>query len=163
MLNNRLHYCFRFVKFQVVLQIIVKTVDEAVSEIPLQRVRRPRHFPRPGSAVLTALLLVLAFFAMLGFGVCGVQMWLTHEKVWGIDALVCMGIFVFSRLIAAWQTHRLVCPLCHGTVLHEKRCRKHKDARQLPLIGYRATAVLSLLCTGLFTCMYCGTVFRLKK
>ena len=141
----------------------MKTVAEAVSDIPVQRVRRPRHFPRPGRAVFTALLLVLAFVAFVGFLVCGLKLWLTEGKEWGEYALACMAVFVIARLCAAWNTHRLTCPLCHGTVLHEKRCRKHKEARKLPLIGYRATAVLSLLCTGLFSCMYCGTLFRLKK
>ncbi|MDB6137515.1 MAG: hypothetical protein JWO94_587 [Verrucomicrobiaceae bacterium] len=113
--------------------------------------------------MLAALLLVLAFVAMLGFILCGLKMWLTGGREWGEYALACMGTFVLARLTAAWHTHRLSCPLCHGMVLHEKRCRKHRDARKLPLIGYRATAVLSLLCTGLFSCMYCGTLFRLRK
>ena len=141
----------------------MKTVAEAVSDIPVQRVRRPRHFPRPGRAVFTALLLVLAFAAMVGFLVAGLKMWLTNDPEWGVYALVCIGVFVIARLSAAWNTHRLACPLCHGMVLHEKRCRKHRDARKIPLIGYRATAVLSLLFTGNFSCMYCGTLFRLKK
>ena len=113
--------------------------------------------------MFAALLLVLAFFAFVGFGICGVKLLLTEDKLWGICALGCMAVFVVSRLVAAWYTHRLTCPLCHGTVLHEKRCRMHKDAKKWPLIGYRATAVLSLLCTGLFSCMYCGTLFRLRK
>ncbi len=101
--------------------------------------------------------------AMLGFILSGLKMWLTGTREWGVYALVCIGTFVFARLTAAWHTHRLTCPLCHGTVLHEKRCHKHRDAQKLPLIGYRATAVLSLLCTARFSCMYCGTLFRLKK
>ena len=113
--------------------------------------------------MFAALMLVLAFVGMVGFILCGVKMWLTGGREWGEYALACMALFVFGRLTAAWHTHRLNCPLCHGTVLHEKRCRKHRDARKLPLIGHRATAVLSLLCTGLFSCMYCGTQFRLKK
>ncbi len=143
----------------------MKTVVETVQDLPVQRVRRPRHFPRPGQAVLAALLLVVAFFAFAGFLVCGLKMWLTQgqDRDWGIYALVCMGVFVLCRLSAAYYTHRLTCPLCHGVVLHEKRCHKHREARKLPLLGYRATAVLSLLLTGTFSCMYCGTLFRLRK
>lgn len=141
----------------------MKTVTEALPALPVQRVRRPRHFPRPGRAVLAALLLTLAFFGMVGFLVCGIRLWLTGERDWGLYALASLGVFVIARISAAWQTHRLHCPLCHGTVLHEKRCRKHGDARKLPLLGYRSSAVLSLLCTGLFTCMYCGSAFRLRK
>ena len=141
----------------------MRTVTDAIPSLPVQRIRRPRHFPRPGTAVVTALLLTLAFAALVGFAVCGLKMWMTQQAEWGRYALACMGGFVILRLWAAWNTHRLKCPLCHGMVLHENRCRKHREAKKLPLLGYRASAVVSLLCTGLFSCMYCGTVFRLKK
>ncbi len=141
----------------------MKTVTEGLPSIPVQRIRRPRHFPRPGRVLLTACLLLVAFASLAGFITFGVQMWLTHDSERGIYALGCIGLFVITRVWAAWYTHRMHCPLCHGLVLHEKRCRKHRDAKKIPLLSYRATAVLGLLFTGVFSCMYCGTLFRLKK
>jgi hypothetical protein len=43
------------------------------------------------------------------------------------------------------------------------RCHKHVNAQRLPPLTYRATAVLAVLFTLSFRCMYCGTRFRLRK
>jgi hypothetical protein len=141
----------------------VKTIAEAMPAEPLHRVRRARHFHRSGYAYLVAALLFLAMVALVSFVTFGVLMALTRDRNMGLVALASCAAFVLLRLIAAWHTRKLTCGLCHGTLLHEKRCLKHERAEKWPLLGHRSTAVLRIIFTLGFTCMYCGTPYRLRK
>ncbi len=125
--------------------------------------RRPRGFHRPGRLVVVALLLLVAMggFATFGFGV--VEMMHLGEPTWGWVALGGMAVFALARLGVFLLSRSLTCPLCHGPVMQERRCRKHADAFRLWPLSYRASAVLALLCTAAFRCMYCGTGFRMRK
>lgn len=55
------------------------------------------------------------------------------------------------------------CPLCRGTPLLDSSASKHRKALRIPLFNYGNSAVLHLLLTGRFRCMYCGTPFQLLK
>jgi hypothetical protein len=141
----------------------VKSVAEVAPDASIQRVRRARPFKRPVLLWFTAMLLFFSFAALVAFVVFGVRMYLEGNKTMGIYALASVGLMLVTRVWAAIYSRRLCCPLCMGTVLHEKTCRKHHYAKRLPLLGYRAATVLGVLFTAGFTCMYCGTPFRLKK
>lgn len=112
---------------------------------------------------LASLLLLIAFLGFAGFGVLGVALAATGNRWLGVLSLASLGIFLVSRGLAFVLCRDLHCPLCHGTVLSEKRCRKHARAHRLPPLSFRATAALSALSTLAFRCMYCGTRFRLTK
>lgn len=127
------------------------------------RVRRARAFNRPGALIVVALFLLLAFVAFITFGVSLAMLMTSGEAQWGIYALCGLGVFAISRAVVFALSRSLTCPLCHGTVMHEKRCRKHAEAFRLRPFSYRASVVLSLLCSLTFRCMYCGTGFRLKR
>jgi amino acid transporter len=141
----------------------VKSVADVVPDPHVQRVRRARSFKRPGLLWFTALLYVVAFAAFVAFVVFALRMYLEHNKAMGIYALAAIGVLVIARVWASINSRNLTCHLCMGPVLHEKTCHKHHDAKRLPIFGYRAATVLSTLFAGGFSCMYCGTPFRLKK
>lgn len=140
----------------------MKTIAEPLDE-PMLRVRRPRSFKRPVLLWTTALLFLVSFAALVAFVVFGTLLFLNHDRQMGMYALAAFAFMVVIRVWAAINSRRLHCHLCHGTVLHEKTCRKHESARKLPILGYRSLVVLSTVFTGGFTCMYCGSLFRLKK
>jgi len=138
---------------------------QAAEPKPLEapRVRSARGYHRPGRLLLVAVLLLLAFCGALAFvtGVGGLV--LTDEKLWGWLALAGLGLFTVSRVTVFIMAKVLTCPLCHGTVMHEKRCHKHANAFRLWPFTFRASAVIALLTTGSFRCMYCGTPWRLRR
>lgn len=141
-------------------------VPAASVQIPAsepQKVRRSRHHPRSFSVVCGALLLFLAFACFIGFTWFSAKLLLTGDRFFGILALSLLAGFGFARLLAYFNNRHLSCSLCHGTILHEKRCRKHANASRFPGLSYRAATATSVLCTGNFRCMYCGTPYRLKK
>jgi hypothetical protein len=127
------------------------------------KVRRTRVHPTPFRIVWGALLLFIAFLAFLSFAWFTGELLLKGDRADGYIALGSLGLFGLCRLFAFLNNEKLHCTLCHGTVLHEKRCRKHADAVRIPGLSHRAATVASVLCTGGFRCMYCGTPYRLKK
>ncbi len=112
---------------------------------------------------LVAVLMFAAFLGFLAFVVGVIGMAATQARVWGVPALAGLGTFAFSRGVVFLLADSLNCPLCHGAVMKERRCRKHQDAFRLWPLSYRASAVLSLLVTFGFRCMYCGTSYRLGR
>lgn len=113
--------------------------------------------------VYGALLLFTAFVAFIGFAWFAGELLLTGERMCGFLALGSLGVFGSARVLAFLNNRHLTCTLCHGTLLHEKRCRKHAGATRIPGLSYRAATVVKTLFTGGFRCMYCGTHYRLKK
>jgi len=138
-------------------------VVPAPSTTESMRARRSRHFQRPGRMLLVALLLGIAFVAFSVFAVGSVTLILSDHHESGIAALVGLSVFGIARLLAFLLSRSLTCPLCHGPVMHEKRCHKHSEAQRLPMMSYRGTVVLAVLFTLGFRCMYCGTPYRLRK
>ncbi len=141
----------------------VKTTADAAPSEPVRRVRRARPFRRPGRMWLACVVFVLSYSAMIAFVACGACMFVEGNKLFGMIALGCLAGFVALRIMAAWLASGLVCGLCHGEILRNRRCRKHFLAAKLPLLTHRATVVFQTAFTGRFTCMYCGSPFRLKQ
>lgn len=133
------------------------------SHAATNRVRRARAFHRPVRLWIVSLLLVIAFVAFSGFLALAVAIPLTGDRLVGVASLVSLVVFITARISAFILSSRLHCGLCHGTVLSEKKCRKHVDAVRIRPLSYRATAAVSALITLSFRCMYCGTPYRLWK
>lgn len=138
-----------------------RPADPLPSQAP--RERRKRHFPRSMKLFCVAFLMFTAFLGFLAFvaGVTGMAA--TQARTWGVLALAGLGTFAFSRVVVFLLADSLNCPLCHGAVMKERRCRKHDDAFRIWPLSYRASAVISLLITFGFRCMYCGTSYRLGR
>lgn len=144
----------------------VKTIQEAAAAQPetqMERVRKPRHFTSGFLLWFAALLRVASIACFVTFIYWGSRMFLQEDRALGIWALTYLGGYLLTRLWSYWYTHRLHCPLCHGTVMHEKHCLKHENAKKLPPLSYATTAALQVLFTWRFSCMYCGTAYRLMK
>ena len=127
------------------------------------RVRRSRAFPRPWRIWFVSLLLAVSFLFLCGFIALAVALPVTGNRTLGFASLVLLVLFISSRFTAFVLSSHLHCGLCHGAVMLEKGCRKHVEAVRIRPLSYRATAVLSVLFTLSFKCMYCGTRFRLWK
>jgi hypothetical protein len=144
----------------------VKTIQEAAAAQPQQavnRVRKPRHFAQGFKLWFAALLRLASMASFVAFVYWGVRMFLVEDRTLGMWALGCLAASVLLRLWSYWYTHRMYCPLCQGTVMYEKRCLKHEGAKKLPLLSYATTAALQVLLLFRFSCMYCGTDYRLRK
>ena len=131
--------------------------------IEAPRERRVRHFPRSARLLLVAVLLAFSLMSFLIFITALGALLVTQNRDWGWLALAGLGLFAIARGIVFIIGDALTCPLCHGTVMRERRCHKHADAFRLWPLSHRASAVISLLTTLGFRCMYCGTAYRLGR
>lgn len=143
----------------------MKASFQAAEPQPLVRAktRRARHHPRPGRVVSVSLLLMLSWLGLGTFAAYAFSLWRTGDSLAGWLALGGLVIFTLGRVSSFILGRHLNCTLCHGPVLHEKRCHKHAEAFKIAPLSYRTSAVASILSTGSFRCMYCGTPYRLKK
>ena len=143
----------------------MKATFQAAEPVPLEtsRVRKARQYPRPGRIWMVSLVLALSWIGLMTFVVSGCLLLGQGAAHYGWLALSGLGLFVGMRVVGFLFAQRLHCTLCHGTVLQEKRCHKHAEAQRIPPLSYRSSAVLSVLFTGTFRCMYCGTPYRLRK
>ena len=80
---------------------------------------------------------------------------------WSTLTIISLVALVVSLVIGTLVSAITKCGLCHGSPLMGKSCRKHVLANKLPLCTYRASAILHLIFTGKFRCMFCSTPFRL--
>lgn len=143
----------------------MKTAFNAAEPRPADppRIRRSRVFPQPGKVLATASLLWISVIGAGAFIWAVEEIVRTENREFGILALAGLGTFVAARAVVYALARNLACPLCHGTVMHEKSCQKHVEALRVPPFSYRSSVAASVLCCGTFRCMYCGTGYRLKK
>jgi hypothetical protein len=127
------------------------------------KLERARYYSRPCALIYGVSLLVIAFLCFMGFAWFTTKLLLTLDSSHGYPAIGLLLGFVLARLLAFLYNRHLKCNLCHGTVLDENRCQKHAKATRLPGLSYPAATVIKVICTGGFRCMYCGTLYRLKK
>lgn len=128
-----------------------------------ERTQQPRVWRGQGRILLIALLAITTYISFPA------TFYFTYRLVrepgggwhsWTIGALSALLISLILGTILSAMTK---CALCHGTPLLGKKCRKHLLANKLPGLTYRASAILHLVFTGRFRCMYCSTPFRLGR
>ena len=139
----------------------ISEVQRPMEAAPVEQ--RRRHFHRSKALYLAAFMVLMSASGMGAFIFCTARMIASGEQDWGLGALAGVAAFLVFKGLAATVTHSLNCQLCQGKVLRDRGCRKHRHATKLPLITHRLSAVLSIVFTGCFTCMYCGTPYRTKK
>lgn len=77
-----------------------------------------------------------------------------------------MGGIIFSGLswlIAYFKRRGVHCPLCKGTPLVNSGAMPHVRARRIRPFNHGVSAVLSIMATQKFRCMYCGSDYDLLK
>ena len=126
---------------------------------------KARFFGRPWAIVCLGgmflgfvnLLPLLAVFGSL------LLFCLTREKMYGYLFLSALPIYGITRAVRHVSLSKVTCPLCHGPVILQKRCRKHVRSHKIPLLSHRLSCLVDICLKGVFNCMYCGTKFRVRK
>ena len=126
-----------------------------------ERTQKPRVWKGQFRLAIIALLALTSYFALPATLYFTIRLLLEPQGGWQIAAALSLVAFTVSFIIGLILSAITKCALCHGSPLLGKRCRKHVLANKLPLLTYRASAILHLICTGKFRCMFCSTPFRL--
>lgn len=75
----------------------------------------------------------------------------------------CILFFAITAVISFLKRRHVLCPLCRGTPLVNSRALVHSKATRIFPLDYGTSAMLVLLFTQTFRCMYCGVRFDLLK
>ena len=86
-----------------------------------------------------------------------------HSELASRFLLAGMAASVASWLLAFIKRRGVYCPLCKGTPLVNSGARPHAKAWRIPPLNQGTSAMLSLLASQRFRCMYCGETFDLMK
>ena len=74
-----------------------------------------------------------------------------------------LSLSLVAWLIAFFKRRAAHCPLCKGTPLMNSGALPHIRAWRIPPLNHGLSAVLSILATQTFRCMYCGSDYDLLK
>jgi len=66
-------------------------------------------------------------------------------------------------VIAYFKRRKATCPLCKCTPFLDNLAHKHQKAFRIRPLNYGTTAVINVLFTQRWRCMYCGTPFDILK
>jgi hypothetical protein len=98
-------------------------------------------------AAATALVSVLAHPSQLGMRIL----------------LASLGFSGVSWLMSYFKRRGVHCPLCKGTPLVNSGALPHVRASRIPPFNHGISAVLTILASQKFRCMYCGSDYDLLK
>lgn len=126
-------------------------------EAKARSIRRKRPFVVAGAAAAVHYLCLVATVT------CGV-LFVEHPRLDTVLALIgSLGLAVASWIIGYFKRRAAMCPLCNGTPLLVSGALPHVKAVRIPPFNHGVSAVLSLVFTQRFTCMYCGCRFDMLK
>jgi len=122
-----------------------------------------RSLPHRRAFVWAGLLVVLCWLLTLGALTLGYLM-LARGRAEVLPWFIATAVAVLLVWTIGYLVRRAArCPLCQGTPLLDNPAAKHRKALRLPPLNHGGTAVLHLLLTHRFRCMYCGTPFDLLR
>ncbi len=77
--------------------------------------------------------------------------------------VICLGFTSTCWFLSFFSKRQTYCPLCKGTPLVNTGALAHPRAVRLFPFTHGTTAILSIIATQKFRCMYCGTPFDILK
>ena len=126
-----------------------------------ERTQKPRVWKGQVRLGIIALLALTSYVALPATIYFTIRLLHDPQGAWQIPAALSLVVFAASFIVGLLLSAITKCSLCHGSPLLGKRCRKHVLANKLPLLTHRASAILHLVFTGRFRCMFCSTPYRL--
>jgi uncharacterized membrane protein len=125
-----------------------------------------RHYKYSLVLILATFLWLVSGVLLVGLLVSFVEMLAVgrdHAGDYAKFAAVFLGGWMILRVIRFIIARRVTCPLCHGHILQKKKCRMHQDSRKLGPLSHRQSMMLDVATRAKFTCMFCGTPYRLRR
>lgn len=127
------------------------------------KVLRPRSVPSARPFRMAVFFAALHFLGLIAAATALVSV-LLHPSLLASRILVAgLGFSGLTWLISYFKRRGVHCPLCKGTPLVNSGALPHIRASRIPPFNHGISAVLSILATQKFRCMYCGSDYDLLK
>jgi hypothetical protein len=127
------------------------------------KVIRARSLPSSRPFTVAAFFSALHYFGLITTITAFVLFFIEPSQ---LATKVIVGGIAFSGvtwLIAFFKRRSAHCPLCKGTPLINSGALAHSRATRLHPLNHGVSAILSIIATQTFRCMYCGSDFDLLK
>ena len=121
-------------------------------------------YPQPGKLVFTSLLVLITRLSLITTLVIlplSLYIGSTEFGLWVVLPVV--ASFLLLCVMHFMATHQTRCRVCSCHFYRSQRCKKHRLAHKLPLLGYAFGGATHLLLFRWMRCMYCGTAIRLRQ
>ena len=115
-------------------------------------------YPQPGKLVFTSLLVLITRLSLITTLVIlplSLYIGSTEFGLWVVLPVV--ASFLLLCVMHFMATHQTRCRVCSCHFYRAQRCKKHRLAHKLPLLGYAFGGATHLLLFRWMRCMYCGT------
>jgi hypothetical protein len=135
------------------------------SSIPSSKTRsqRARSLPSAGPFRVAVFFSLMHYLGLVTVVTAFVGV-ILHPGGMGTWLLVGGVVYnVITWLIAFFRRRSTLCPLCKGTPLLNSGAHVHSRAWRFWPLNHGTTAILSIMATQKFRCMYCGSDFDLFK
>ena len=115
------------------------------------------------SAIIYTLVFYLCVIAFLTTLVAFAIVPKQSQQVAAYILVALLPICAFSWIIAYFKRRKATCPLCKCTPFLDNLAHKHQKAFRIKPLNYGTTAMLNVVFTQRWRCMYCGTPFDILK
>lgn len=139
---------------------------ENIPEYPLpgsEGVVRLRSVPYRRPYVWSQIFALINYCAAVAL-LTAIPMFFLYPNPTSVQVVIaCVIFFVVTGIISFFRRRHVICPLCKGTPLLNSRAHVHYRATRIFPLGYGTSAMLQLIFTQTFRCLYCGAKFDLLK
>lgn len=113
--------------------------------------------------VFAAIFWSLHFLALLTLVTC-IGLFVQFQNRAALHVMLgALGLALLTWLVAYVRRKSALCPMCKGTPLLPTGAIPHLKATKFPGLNHGISAVINIVFTQHFTCMYCGSRFDLLK
>jgi hypothetical protein len=156
--------CKTFRNLETTGSRVVKESEPSDPKVRLKsRILRERSMPPNRGFRMAALLSLLHYFTLLGAILTGIAVYWMRGRISEMWIGVAVGFVLVTWFIAYLKRRSAICPLCRGMPLVDSQARVNVRAQRFLGFNHGVTAILSILATQTFRCMYCGSKFDLLK
>lgn len=128
--------------------------------------QRARSVPYKRLFVTAVLATVLFYLALIAFLTAIVTFFLAPVELKRGAAYTLVGLLpicAFLWTISYFKRRKATCPLCKCTPFLDNLAHKHQKSFRVKPFNYGTTAILNVVLTQRWRCMYCGTPFDILK
>ncbi len=122
-----------------------------------------RSLPHRGPYVGAMFLAVLHWLSIVATVTLGYIVFRIGNPSANRWFLVAAVLVVVTWIAGFLRRRSIKCPLCKGTPLLDSAAVHHRDASRIPPLNFGTSALVRLVTTQRFRCMYCGSLFDLLK
>lgn len=156
----------RLAKYQISMRItcVLQTHTRMATGDPIiSQTTRARSMPYRATYYIAVIWTILFYVSMLSVPALLVAYLMKQNKLTLNLLIGFIVLTALSGIISIVKCRSAKCPLCRGTPLSPTGALAHKNSSQWGPFTHKQTAILSILFTQRFNCMYCGTKYDLLK